>query len=407
MSTRQNRESRPNDPLSVEVEAALEGVNLQELDETGRMPRKGAAKTNLVKGVVVGVSGDDVIVELGPRAQGVIKKTEFEEVPQVGQTFEFTMHGMEDGLHVLSRKEAKALAAWDDLTLGARVEARVTGQNTGGLELKVGPISAFMPASQVSLGREDDLHRFLGQTFECEVIELDPSKKRIVLSRRKVLESTRDESRKQMMGALTPGQLITGKVTRIETFGAFVDIGGGVEALLHVSQISRKRVENAGDVLKSGEQVRAMILEIKEGGKRISLGMKQLEADPWDEVGGRLGVGQVLTGKVVRLMEFGAFVELMPGIEGLLHVSQISKERVRRVQDAIKLGSEVSVRVLNVDSQQKRVSLSRMDERGAIIGSEDSVEGAVIQDMLDKQAGGKVQTNLGSLFKKAMEQKKK
>ncbi|MCC7013575.1 MAG: S1 RNA-binding domain-containing protein [Planctomycetes bacterium] len=407
MPTRPDRSPNSSDPLSREVEAALEGVNLQELDESGRMPRKGSAKSNLVKGTVVGTSGDDVIVELGPRAQGVIKKTEFEELPQIGAVFEFSMHGMEDGLHLLSRKEAKALAAWDELSLGARVEARVTGQNTGGLELKVGPISAFMPASQVSLGREDDLHRFLGNTFECEVIELDPSKKRIVLSRRKVLESARDESRKQLMGALTPGQLVTGKVTRVESFGAFVDIGGGVEALLHVSQISRKRVENAADALKTGDQVRAMILEIKEGGKRIGIGTKQLEADPWDEASNRVGVGQVLTGKIVRLMEFGAFVELLPGIEGLLHVSQISKERVRKVQDVLKLGSEVSVRVLNVDSKQKRISLSRMDERGAVIGSEDSVEGAVIQEMLDKQGGGKVQTNLGSLFKKALEQKKK
>jgi ribosomal protein S1 len=405
MPRRPDRPHPSQDPLSREVEAALEGVNLQEIDDSAS-ERRGAAARGLVKGTVAGFSGDDVIIEIGPRAQGVIKKGEFDELPTVGQSFEFSMHGMEDGLHVLSRKEAKVLAAWDELTVGARVEARVTGQNTGGLELKIGPLSAFMPASQVGLGREDDLHRYLGQTLECEVLELDPGKKRVLLSRRKVLENARDESRKQLMGALTPGQLVTGKVTRVESFGAFVDIGGGVEGLLHVSNISRKRIESAADVLKTGDQVRAMILEIKEGGKRIGLGTKQLEADPWDEIGGRVGVGQVLTGKVVRLMEFGAFVELLPGIEGLLHVSQISKERLRRVQDVLKPGQEVSVRVLNVDPKQKRISLSRMDERGAVIGSEDSVEGAVIQEVLDRQQGGKVQTNLGSLFKKALEQKK-
>lgn len=409
MSSRSQRGDSKKDPLSQEVDAALEGVNLQELDDEGRSPRRGAAAAGnkLVRGNVVGFSGDDVIVELGPLEQGVIKKTEFEAPPKIGASFEFTRHGMEDGLHVLSLKEAKTLAAWDQLSVGARVEARVSGQNTGGLELRIGPVSAFMPASQVGLGREDDLHRYLGQNLECEVVELDSGKRRVVLSRRKVLESARDESRKQLMGALTPGQLITGKVTRVEAFGAFVDIGGGVEGLLHVSNISRKRVQSATDVLKPGEQVRAMILEIKEGGKRIGLGTKQLEADPWDEIAHRLGVGQLVTGKVVRLMEFGAFVELLPGIEGLLHVSQISKERVRKIQDLLKVGQDVSVRIQSIDPQQKRVSLTRFDDRGALIGSEDSVEGAVIQEVLDRQGSGKVQTNLGSLFKKALDQRKK
>ncbi len=408
MATRPNPSSSDKDALSREVDAALEGINLQELDEEGRAPRRsGSAGSNFVRGTVVGLSGEDVIVELGPLAQGVIKKTEFESPPAVGQSFDFTKHGMEDGLHVLSLKEAKALAAWDQLTVGARVEARVSGQNTGGLELRIGPVSAFMPASQVGLGREDDLHRYIGQNLECEVVELDSGKRRVVLSRRKVLESARDESRKQLMGALTPGQLVTGKVTRVESFGAFVDIGGGVEALLHVSNISRKRVASAADVLKTGDQVRAMILEIKEGGKRIGLGTKQLEADPWDEIAHRIAPGQVLTAKIVRVMDFGAFLELLPGIEGLLHVSQVSKERVRRAQDILKIGQELAVRVQSVDTQQKRVSLSRFDERGAVIGSEDSVEGAVIQEVLDRQTGAKAQTNLGSLFKKALDQKKK
>ena len=407
MSQRPQRPSSEKDALSREVDAALEGINLQELDEQGRAPRKGGARpSGMVRGIVQGFSGEDVIIELGPLDQGVIKKIEFDAPPAVGAAVEFTKHGMEDGLHLLSLKEAKALAAWDELALGARVEARVSGQNTGGLELRIGPVSAFMPASQVGLGREEDLHRYLGQTLECEVVELDAGKRRVVLSRRKVLESARDESRKQLMGALTAGQLVTGKVTRVEPFGAFVDIGGGVEALLHVSNISRKRVSSAADVLKTGDQVRAMILEIKEGGKRIGIGTKQLEADPWDEMAQRIAPGQVITGKIVRVMDFGAFIELLPGIEGLLHVSQVSKERVRRAQDVLKVGAEFAVRVQSVDTQQKRISLSRFDDRGALIGSEDSVEGAVIQEVLERQSGAKAQTNLGSLFKKALDQKR-
>jgi small subunit ribosomal protein S1 len=405
MTPRPDRSPPRSDPLSQEVEAALEGVDLQALDDHGKMPSRGKAARageKLVKGTVVGTSGDDVIVELGPRAQGVISVSEFDAPPKVGEVFEFSLHGLEDGLHVLSRKEVKALAAWDEISLGARVEARITGVNTGGLEARIGPVSAFLPASQVSLSREDDLSQFLNRVIVCEVLEVDPSRKRVLLSRRKVLEEERDENRKQLVGAITPGQVITGRVTRVEKFGAFVDLGAGVEGLVHVSNISRKRVEDATEALKSGAQVRAMVLEIKEGGKRIGLGLKQLEPDPWDEVAHLVGAGQVLQGKVVRLMEFGAFVELLPGIEGLLHVSQLGRDRVRRVQDAVKAGQEISVRVLSVDPRQKRISLSRLDDRGALLGSEEAVEGTVIQEVLDRQQGAKASTNLGNLFKKAL-----
>lgn len=405
---------KPNNPrsdsLSLEVEAALEGVNLQELDTSGRAGSgkgsKGQSTPGLMKGVVAGISGDDVIVELGPRAQGVIKRSEFEELPAVGAVFEFSLHGMEDGLHLLSLKEAKALAAWNELEVGARVEARVSGQNTGGLELRIGPIAAFMPASQVGLGREDNLAQYINRKLECEVLEIDPSKKRVLVSRRKLLEVERDAARKDAVGTLTPGQVVQGKVARVEPFGAFVDIGGGVEGLMHVSNISRKRVENATEAVKKGDVVKVMILEIKEGGKRIALGMKQLEADPWDEVGARFAAGQTLSGKVVRLTEFGAFVELMPGVEGLLHVSQMSKERLRRPQDAVSMGQTLNVRVQNVDSKQRRISLTRFDERGALIGSEDSVESGLIDEMLERNSGTKASTNLGSLFKKALGERK-
>jgi len=403
-----NRPDRNEDLLSKEVAAALEGVDLQALDANGRMPSKGPrGDRHLMRGTVAGFSGGDVIIELGPRMQGVIKKTEFDDPPAIGASFEFSLRGQEDGLWILSRQEAKSLSAWNELSVGARVEARVSGQNTGGLELRIGPIAAFMPASQVSLSREDNLSQFIGQKLVCEVLELDPDKKRVLLSRRTVLEAAREDTRRDAMGSMTVGQVVNGKVTRVEPFGAFVDIGGGLEGLLHVSNISRKRVENAAEVVKKGETVRVQILEIKDGGKRIGLGMKQLEADPWDDIGARISPGQILQGKVTRLMEFGAFVELLPGIEGLLHVSQLGKERVRRVQDAISPSQDVSVRVVSIDNKTKRIALSRLDERGAIIGSEDAVEGSVIDEVLLKNSGAKAATNLGNLFKKALDQKKK
>lgn len=408
MSPRPQPQRNP-DPLHREVEDALDGVNLQELDSQGRMPGKGGPRgeRHLMRGTVVGFSGDDAIVELGPTMQGVIPKVEFDEPPKIGATFDFSLRGRDDDLWLLSLQEAKTLAAWDQLSVGARVEARVTGQNTGGLELKIGPISAFMPASQVSLSREDDLAQFLNQKLVCEVLEIDMSRKRVLLSRRVVLEDERSEQRKETLGHLTTGMQITGKVTRVEPFGAFVDIGGGIEGLVHVSNISRKRVESAAEVLKKGDQVKALILEIKEGGKRIGLGLKQLEADPWDEVQSRFAIGQILQGKVVRLMEFGAFVELSAGIEGLAHISQLAKDRLRRVQDAVKVGELVSVRVLSIDTKLKRIALSRLDERGALIGSEDSVASSEIDEMLQKNQPPRSGMNLGNLFKKALDQKKK
>src|SRR5438552_10275700 len=192
------------DPLSEEIDAALDGVNLQDVDraQSSALGSKGSSKSlsknagddrRHKRGTIVGVTGDDVFVEIGPRMQGVISLREFETPPKVGEAYDFTLHGREDDLWVLSRKEAQQLAAWDDVEVGSLVKAKVTGQNTGGLELKVGPLAAFMPASQVALGREENLAQYLTQTLTCEVLEVDRAKKRILLSRRAVLDKERDE----------------------------------------------------------------------------------------------------------------------------------------------------------------------------------------------------------------------
>jgi small subunit ribosomal protein S1 len=396
------KNSKNEDPLRNEIDSALEGVNLQDLDDPQADGRERAKGPKLWRGTIAGISGKDVIVELGVRSQGVVALSEFDSAPKVGETYEFSAHGQEDGLWMLSRREAKALAAWSELQPGSIAKARVTGQNTGGLELMIGPLKAFMPASQVALAREDDLARYIGQTVEVEVLEVDPEKRRVLVSRRAVLESEREAGRKEALGSLGVGSVMQGKVTRLEPFGAFVDLGGGLEGLVHVSALSRKRVENPSEVVHVGAQVRVKVMKIEEGGKRIGLSMKELEADPWDDLGARVAVGTTVTGRVVRLMEFGAFVELLPGIEGLIHVSQMDKDRVRRPHDLLKPGQEVSVRVLSVDPKSKRIALSRLDERGAIIGSEDAVEGSVIEEVLQKTSGGEAKTNLGSLFKKAL-----
>ncbi|MBK9385443.1 MAG: S1 RNA-binding domain-containing protein [Planctomycetes bacterium] len=358
-------------------------------------------------GTVVRVTKDEAFVDLGPRMQGVISLVHFETPPQEGQVFEFSLHGMKDDLWVLSRRDAQVLVTPSDIEVGKLVKAKVVGFNTGGLELKVGNVNAFMPASQVDLHHVEDLATFGGQTLLCKVLEFENKGKRtrVTLSRRAVLAAERDVALKESVATLQPGQVVTGKVTRLEPFGAFVEIAPGVEGLLHVSNLSRQRVEDPSKVLSVGQSVQAQITEIQKGGKRIGLSMKALEANPWDGIAARFAEGTVLKGKVTRVAEFGAFIEVEKGIEGLVHISQLSSERVNRINDAVKVGQEFPVRVVSIDAERERLSLSRLDERGHAIGTEDAVDAAEIGQVLKKTQEAPRGMSLGSLFKKALEKK--
>ena len=397
------------DPLQREIDEALQDVRLQDLGPDGEpAPERGRGKRpdGLVPGTVVGVNQDDVIVELGPRMQGVCSLREFDEPPQPGARHHFKLAGREDDLWLLSLREAREIAAWSDLAVGSLVKARVSGQNTGGLELKIGSHAAFMPASQVALGRDEDLSRHIGETMTCEVLEIDRSRDRVVLSRRKVLERERDEARRASAGRLEVGARVSGKVTRVEAYGAFVDIGGGLEGLLHVKNLSHQRVEDVSQVLSVGQPIEVAVLSIEEGGRRVGLGRKQLEPDPWDGLALRLGEDSLHVGRVTRVTDFGAFVELAPGVEGLLHVSQLGPERVRKVSERVKVGDEVSVRVLSIDPSARRLSLSRLDARGALLGSDEAVEAEVIDEVLERSSRQtSLGTNLGDLFKKALDRR--
>ena len=404
-------DSSGGNSLDREIESALDGIDLQALGKTeaedspaARGGKRGGGD-QLMPGTVAGISGDDVIVELGPRMQGVCGITEFEGEPKIGDSHRFMLRGREDDLWILSLRGAKELEAWEQLEVGSHTKARVTGQNQGGLTLKIGSHEAFMPMSQVSTDRDLDVSTLLGQAVVCEVLEIDRGRNRVLLSRRRIEERERIEALSAAVGALEPGTKVKGKVTRIEPFGAFVNIGNGVEGLVHVSQISRQRVDKVDEVLKVGQDVDAMVLELKDGGKRIALGMKQLEPDPWDEVPHQLHVDGQVTGKVTRIADYGAFVEVLPGIEGLLHVSQVSSERIQNLGRVLSVGQELAVRVTSVDAGSRRISLSRLDPRGAVIGSEDAVETETIQKAMKDSSTGSIGTNLGDLFKKALDKK--
>lgn len=361
---------------------------------TGAGPRRYAA-------TVAGRSGDDVIVELGPRVQGMVPAEEFEEVPDGGATIQVALRGREEGLWLFSVREASVLAAWDELEIGSLVKGRVIGMNKGGLELKVDGMEAFLPASQVALSHVEDLAAFADETMVCRVLEIDPQKQRIVVSRRAVLEDELRSKRDESMEVIREGGVVRGKVKRFESFGAFVEIAPGIEGLLHVSNIAHRRVERPEEELKLGQDVEVLILKIEEGGRRIGLGLKQLLQNPWDAASERFREDSVVNGTVRRIADFGAFVELEPGVDGLLHVSQFGRGR-SSAQESVSIGEEIAVRILAVDVSARRISLSRLDSRGAVLGSEESVDGDEIDEVLNNAPNKGIGTNLGALFKKAL-----
>lgn len=379
--------------LRAELEQAL-------LDSpAAKAPASGEAR--LYDAVVAGTSGDDVVIELSPRVQGAVPKSEFTAVPPPGSPLKVSLVGREDNLWMFSIAEAKELAQWDSLEVGALVKGTVFGFNKGGLELKLGPSRAFMPTSQIGLEPSDDLAQFAGQTMVCEVLEVDRDKKRVVVSRRAVLERERKKSRSAASEKLAVNSIIKGRVARLESYGAFVDVGG-VEGLLHVSNLAHRRVEHPQELLKIGQELDVVVISIEEGGRRIGLSRKLLEADPWDSVSDKYRADMTITARVRRLTNFGAFLELEPGVEGLLHISQMGGN-ARDASQMLKVGEEQVVRIQAVDAHAKRISLSRLAPNGALLGTDEAAGGAEVREVLGEEK--RIGTNLGSLFAKALKKK--
>jgi ribosomal protein S1 len=358
-----------------------------------------ADEARLYPAIVAGLSGDDVVVELSPRVQGCVPRAEFEAVPPPGTPVKVTLVGREEGTWILSVRAARTLAAADELEVGALVKGVVFGLNKGGLELKIGALRAFLPASHVALEHVEDLAAYANQTLVCEVLELDREKKRVVVSRRAVLERERKKNRQSATERLSVNAVVRGRVARLESYGAFVDVGG-VEGLLHVSNLAHRRVEHPEELLKVGQELDVVVISIEEGGKRIGLSRKLLETDPWTGVAERFRPDQVLQARVRRLTNFGAFLELEPGVEGLLHVSQFGGGRGRDPGQSMKVGEELTVRIQALDPHQKRISLSRLAPNGALLGSDEAAGGEDVREVLGAEA--RIGTSLGALLGKAL-----
>lgn len=332
-----------------------------------RGPRVVEAGREHRKGRIVSVGPTDVFVEFGPKELGVIDRTQFKDdasLPKVGEEFEviITRYEAQESIYVCVLPGAVQKADWELLEIGQVVEARVTGVNKGGLELELAGKRAFMPASQIALERIEDLSVMVGEKLTCQVARIDRAGKgNIVLSRRDLMREERKERAAKLRESLKEGDVLEGVVKKIMPFGAFVDVGG-LDGLVHASDLSHDRVGMGEKAIerhvKPGERVRVQVLKVDWENNKISLGIKQLKDDPFQVSASELSEGAVVTGRITKLAEFGAFVEVAPGVEGLVHISELDWRRVGRVEDVVKPDEVVQVKVLKLDPRERKVSLS-------------------------------------------------
>ena len=355
-----NRRAPMPADLQAEIDAALEGVSLNEVVNKQVATGERLENESRHRGQVVDLHGDNVFFSLGGKDQGVASLRSFKTPPQIGEVIDVVVSGFnsEDSLYELVVPGGTIVAGdWGDIVEGSIVDATVTGANTGGLECSVKNLRGFIPASQTGLYRVENLGDFIGQKLVCVVTEANQGRGNLVLSRRAVLEREKEESKKQTMAELQPGQVRDGIVRKVMDFGAFVDIGG-VDGLIHVSQMSWDRVAHPSEVVAEGQKVRVRIEKIDEKTGKIGLSLKNPEEDPWTGIEYKFPVGSTIRGKVTRIAQFGAFVRIAPGVEGLIHVSELAHNRVYKVENVVKEGEEVEAKILSIDPEAQRIGLS-------------------------------------------------
>ncbi|RIK81277.1 MAG: hypothetical protein DCC67_08325 [Planctomycetota bacterium] len=349
--------------LEKELQAALEGGSVDELmtataDATATAE---LAPETRVKGRVVSLHEEDVFFDLGGgRNQGVAQIKQFEKPPEVGEQFDMVVvrYDGEQGIYELSRPAAAvSVGNWDEVSEGQVVEVTVTGHNKGGLECQVAGIRGFIPMGQISVARVEHPEEYVGQRLACVITEANRSRKNLILSHRALLERQRKENREKLLAELAPGQIREGTVRSLQDFGAFVDLGG-VDGLIHVSQMSWERINHPSEVLQVGQKVNVKIEKINSETGKIGLSYQDRGDNPWAQAAEKFPVGGRVKGTVSKLMQFGAFVKLQPGVEGLIHISELGHGRVFRTSDVLSEGQEVEAKVLSVDVDNQRISLS-------------------------------------------------
>jgi small subunit ribosomal protein S1 len=324
----------------------------------------------VVHGTIVRVDKDEVLVDIGYKSEGVIPASELSIRRSIDPSTEVTL-GDEidalvltkedaDGRLILSKKRARFELAWKSIEekaqTGEPIEGRVIEVVKGGLIIDLG-VRGFLPASLVDIRRVQDLDEFMGTMLRAKVIELNRSRNNVVLSRRAVLEDERKEMRQAILDRLNPGDVIEGQISNIVDFGAFVDLDG-MDGLIHISELSWSHVNHPSEILEVGQTVKVKVLDIDRDRQRISLGLKQTQSDPWQQVIDAYGDGDEVEGRVTKVVTFGAFVEIVPGVEGLVHISELAQHHVENPREVVSQGDLVRVVVLEIDGERRRLSLS-------------------------------------------------
>jgi small subunit ribosomal protein S1 len=342
------------------------GTEMTEIELMYAETFKQLEEGSIVEGSVVAVQPEGVVVDVGYKSEGIVPREEFgpEELSalKVGDRFLVYLEEREDaeGNMILSKEKADRMKIWGDLERifekGEVIEGKVLNKIKGGMMVDIG-IKAFLPGSQIDLRPVRDLDSLVGKTFQMKIIKMNHRRSNVVVSRRVVLEETRDRRKQQAMATLQEGQVIDGQVKNITDYGAFIDLGG-IDGLLHITDMSWGRVAHPSEMFMVSDRVKVMILKYDRETGRISLGVKQLKPDPWIQVEDKFPVGSRVRGKVVSLVDYGAFVELEPGVEGLVHISEMSwSHEIKHPSKLVSVGDQVEAQVLNVDRKSRKISL--------------------------------------------------
>jgi len=334
---------------------------------------------DVVTGNVVRIDSDEVLVDIGYKSEGVIPANELsirksvdphDEV-SLGEEVDALVLTKEDqdGRLIMSKKRARFEKAWRKIERAAEsgepVEGTVIEVVKGGLIIDLG-VRGFLPASLVDIRRVPNLDEYMGTKIECKVIELNRSRNNVVLSRRAVLEEERKEQRQEILDRLQPGMVVEGTISNIVDFGAFVDLNG-IDGLIHISELSWSHVNHPSEVLSIGDRVEVKVLDIDRDRQRISLGLKQTQEDPWQRIVDTYSVGDELEGKVTKVVTFGAFVEILDGVEGLVHISELAPHHVENPREIVQPGDDIRVKILEIDSERRRLSLSAKRVEGQVL----------------------------------------
>src|SRR5947208_2952661 len=335
------------------------------MEEAMKQSDKRFAAGKIVKGTIIEVRPKEVLVDIGYKSEGSVPASEFEDIKtvRVGDAIDVLIEKLEDkdGMVVLSKEKAEFKKNWDKiLTIcneGGTIMGKVKAVVKGGLLVNIG-VEAFLPASQIDISPPKNLQGYVSNSYEFKVVKINQERQNIVLSRRELIEQERTEKRSKLLSEMTPGDIRKGTVKNITDFGAFIDLNG-LDGLLHITDMSWGRIGHPSEILKVGQDIDVVVLDVNREKERVSLGLKQKLANPWDQIEAKYPIGAHVKGKVVNLVPYGAFVEIEPGVEGLVHVTELSwTKRIAKPSDVLKPEQEIEAVVLGINREEQKISLA-------------------------------------------------